>query len=766
MRTIYIDDYTAQCDYNWIVDYLREMPTIYSKKDRIRYVKCGCGFDIETSRIDWKCNGETVSAQYCYHWSMGIGDKIIAGRWLCSMEKLFKYLSAALKEMNRTLMILDANLGYEFQHCKHQWQRIGLSKIFAKERRNPLKLNVGESLEFREVIGLFGHSLKDIAKNYCKTQKAIGDLDYSLLRHSTTPLTETEIGYTEVDVKILVELGDYIFRNYFGNNDSLPLTATGFIRNKIKKRIGGSIKSVKAEMQSWLPDEFLYNDFRKYLFKGGICGTNIIYTNAVQKNVVCADLTSDYPACMLHQVFPMGKPVEIPPAAFMKRDNTPFIGLIHFKNVRSKSSHSLMSAHKAMNRNELYQHIAACDGLVTLDNGRIYKAPDLELYLNDVEFKAFCKAYDFDEEASVILRAWRFPKYAKLPRYILDVLEEQYRIKEHLKSTGQKKTQEYKDSKAFVNGIFGMMCTSIYTEIYEFDQFGNIIEEVDEEGNIISKSFAEATKSMFLSPFWGYWVTSYARYILMDIITKFPECILQYDTDSIYYFKDHKKAPELESYIAEYNERIHSQNDVLFDGDPHFRTLGDWEIEKPYPHFKGLGAKRYVHDEVNPDGSVNFVQVICGCRAGTLMQQLKDNNQRDGTNLSPFDFFSDQMVIDKDHTRKLTSKYIDGYAVIYNAEEDDANFMPISLSSTDRPEEMDLFFAEALNIKVTDYTGISNTITIESGIVLEPAEFRMSVKLHHDLYWTLKSMYRNEPQLKNEIRDILDFYEGDIYGKD
>lgn len=760
MKIIYIDEYKDP-DYNWIIDYIRDMPKIFSKKDGIYYVKCGCGFDIETSRIEWDVDGVTAAASYCYHWALGLGDRIIAGRYLTSMCRLFQILSEALKGMNRYLMILDANLGYEFNHCKRYWAKIGLSDIFAKERRNPLRLNVGKYIEFREVIGLFGHSLKDIAKNYCKTQKAVGDLDYTLLRHSETPLTETESGYVADDVKILVELGDYIFKNFYGNKDSLPPTSTGFIRQRIKKRIGASIKQVKAEMQSWLPDEYLYTDFRKYLFKGGICGTNIIYSGDLIHDVVCADLTSDYPACMLHRVYPMGKPVEIPPAAFMKRDNVPYIGLFHFRNVRSRTSHSLMSAHKALNRAELYDHIAAADNQVTLDNGRIYKAPDLELYLNDIEFKAFTKSYDFDEDASEIIRAWRFAKYGKLPRYILDVLEDRYRIKEHLKSTGQKKTQEYKDSKAFVNGIFGMMCTAIYTEIFEFDQFGNIIEPVDEDGKIISKSYEKATSSMFLSPFWGYWVTSYARYILTDVITKFPKAVIQYDTDSIYYLKHHKDAAALEAYLEEYNERIHDLNDNLFKGDEHFRTLGDWEIEEPYEDFKGLGAKRYIHSERDSDGAYHIAQVISGCRAGTLQAQLDFNNQRDGTNLTAFDFFGNDMVIDKNHTRKLSSIYIDGYRMYHD------QYYPVALQSTWKESEDDPV-AFGFKMEVTDYLGKTSEIFLESGIVLEPAEFRMSVKIHSDLQATLKGLYRNDPSLKDELREVLDIYEGeggDIIGE-
>lgn len=761
MKIIYIDNYGVD-DFKWIVDYLSNMPTIYDAKNRRRYIKCGCGFDIETSKLQWGIdtgrNVEIFQASYCYHWQMSIADRILGGRKLENMYRLFKVISDYLQKVQLYLIVWDANLGYEFNHCKGYWAKIGMTDIFAKERRNPLKLNIGKYIEMRECIGLFGKSLSDIAKNYCKTQKAKGDLDYSLIRLSGTPMTETEIGYCYNDVKILQELGDFIFRHYYGKNEGLPLTSTGFIRNKIKKKIGGNIKSIKKEMQEWLPDEFLYNDWRKYLFKGGICGTNIVYMNQPLKNVVCADFTSDYPACMLHRVYPMGKPVEVPSKCFAQRDGVPYIGLFRFINVHAKTSHSIMSLHKAINRSEIETHIENGDNTTVIDNGRIYKTPALELYLNDVEFKAFVMAYDFDENESMCLRAWRFSKYAKLPRYILDVLEEQYLLKNKLKEEGKQKTQEYKESKAFVNGIFGMMCTSIYTEIFEFDEFGNIVEHVDDSGDIVSKSFKEATKSLFLSPFWGYWVTSYARYLLTSAIVSFPECIVQYDTDSIYYLKDKRRAPELEEYLQRYNERIYHMNGVLFKSNPHFRTLGAWDIEKPYARFKGLGAKRYIHDDVDKNGNPCIVQVISGCRAGTLQSQLDDINKKRpaDSQLSPYDFFTEGMVIDGNHSRKLVSSYIDGY-IKYQGD-----YRPISLTSTPNAEIMNEYYPRITAV-FTDYLGNDEEIILESGIVLNPGEFRMHLAASHlAFYKTMKGYYKNQPTLKNEIKEIIDFYEGEL----
>ena len=695
-----------------IVNYKLHGKMIFDYSHKHYYLTTGCGFDIETSKIQVD-DGYTG---YCYHWAFSMDDVVIAGRTLDSMESFFRFLSEVLHGIDKRpkLMVLDANLGYEWQYCKKYWNAIGLTGLFTKEKRNPLKIEIANQIEMREVIGLFGTSLNDIAKNYCTTKKMVGDLDYSLVRLSRTKLKPKDLVYIENDVKILSELGNHIFANFFGRNKSLPMTSTGMIRAKIKAKIK-NIKDVKYQVRENLPCEQDYNDFRRFLFKGGICGTNSLYMNVVLEDVVCADYTSDYPAVMFHFDYPMGKCEVCNTREFLSEKRVPYIGLFEFVNIRSTTTHSLMSSHKCMNNAELNASNS------TIDNGRIYSADRIILFLNDVEYKAFVKAYTWDRKESSIIKCWKFERYGKLPNYVLDVLEEQYRIKEELSASGKKGTIEYVESKKCVNGIFGMMCTSIFTDDFVFNDEGEIDENKDENGMPIKKPFDEAIKSMFLSPFWGFWITSYARYLLMDIIIRFPECIVQYDTDSIYYVKSHPKARELEEFIVDYNNRIYAFNDKIFGNDKHMRTLGAWEVEKPFKRFKGLGSKRYMYEKQN--GELKFV--VSGCR-----KVLVDNNNNktydeskgryistiewqyihDKPNCDIFDYFTDGMYIDKEHCNKLSSKYVD----------------------------------EEFIVNYTDCDGNSETIRCPSAVVLEDTDFTMGVSsLRTDFINTVQAIYNN-----------------------
>lgn len=701
---------------------------VNGEKIQREYLIIGSGYDIETSVIET----EKYTASFCYHWQFSLDEYTIGGRTLDSMKEFFEYLLSTIKN-DQYLLCLDANLGYEFQFNKRHWFDLGMSNLFAKEKRNPLKIDVGNKIEFREVLGLFGNNLAQIAENYCTIKKLKGDLDFSKVRLPHTPLTNKEKGYCENDVQILSQLGQYIFKNFFGKNPSLPMTKTGIIRAKVKRKLGTRLKFEKERVQANLPDETTYNIMRRYLFKGGICGTNAMKMGYVLNNVVCADYTSDYPACMNHYRFPDGRLEEIDPMEFMEHPNIPYIAIITFRKLRSKTSHSLLSTHKALD----FKFDA---NRFTVDNNRIYKADEITFIVNDVEFKSICQAYEFDIETTEILRAWRMERYRKLPRHLLEVLNEEYLTKQELKSKGLDDTLEYKDSKAVVNGTFGMTCTAIFMEDLEFD--GCEIEpKKNEDGSVYKKPFDKAIESVFLNPFWGFWITSYARALLIDIITRFPKCIVQYDTDSIYYEKDHPDAPALEKFIAEYNEEIYKMNDTIFNGNPHYRDLGAWDVQKPFRRFKGLGSKRYIYEYWNDDpkkGEIGWhiKQVVAGCRKGTLEKQWKYEIECGNFDGDVFDFFEDYMTIDKSHSNKLASKFIDDYEV------GDSRVPYITVDSK-------------------DYLGNTETIELSCNTLLVPVEFRMGINpIHSDFVRTLQTLYKNS----DPSDEICEIYEKLLYG--
>lgn len=702
----YVDDMLPEQLEDLVDLNLQDIKDIRDKSRKITYFKVGAGFDIETSRItDNKGN----MWAYCYHWQFGIGDTAFMGRSLTSMAFFMKTVVEVCKYVKpkTRLLVLDANLGYEWQFCKRYWQRLGITDLFAKEKRNPIYIEVGKTFMFREVLGLFGHSLAEIAVNHCGMTKLVGDLDYDKVRLSNTPMTDEEINYCVRDVEILVKLGEKIFEKYFGKNSSMPYTSTGIVRAEIKKALGANLKAERERIDKLMPEEWEYELFRTKLFKGGISGSNVLQMDKVLSDVVGADITSDYPFQMLTKKFPVGGVTRCKSNEWLE-EKIPYIGWIRFHRLRSRTCHALMSAHKLLNKEEVKKSKE-----YVLDNNRIQYMEFAELLLNDVEFESFKRAYKWDHMD--VKHCWKFEGgYDYLPLHIRKTVISWYLKKEQLKENFSE-TQEYRDAKAFVNSIFGMMCTALFMEEYNFN---------DEECDIIGShdsTYEECCKGLFLSPYWGFWITSHARTMLIDVICRFPSTVIQYDTDSVY-FRDNGtvEAIGLRDYLEKFNKKTMQANSARFLNDEHMLSIGTWEFTKKFKRFKALGAKRYMYEK--PNGDIKCV--VAGCRKSkkeetfgisTVVIQNDFNNKTRNENVDVFDFFSDKMVIDKEHSEKMCSYYNDDY----------------------------------VRCKSTDYLGNVEEVEIPSCIVLKEIPFNMSLgRKHRELLMAVKREMHNASSRK------------------
>lgn len=685
----------------------------YDTRKYDNYLKIGSGFDTESCKL----KNVNIVCSYVYHWQFSLGDLVILGRNLDQFEDFFKYLLDIIPK-NVKLLSYVANLGFDYYFIKHRLSKYKITRHFEKKTKNPLVIEVDGKVVFRECIGLFGRSLDDIAKNFCKTKKMVGDLDYDLVRLSNTPMTNKEIKYCINDVKILSELGDYTFKHYYGDFRSLPLTAISELREDVKKEMGKNYYKIKNEIMSWMPDdEEEYWLFRNYLFKGGLCGSNSELINKHLKNVGHADFVSHYPAVMNHYQFPMGKAINCNTDEFMT-EPLPYIAIIEFHNLQSRTTHSILSIHKAIDVSST--KLSKSDRSKTIiDNGRIWKSDKITFVVNDVEFRSICSAYTFGENTKII-KCWKFEKYGRLPYYLLNVLNNQYLNKVDLKNRGLDKTTDYVFAKNKVNGMFGMTCTALHMDKFDIDETGEIFSKKDSDGNKIKREYSDALKSVFLSPYWGMWITSYARALLIDFIVKFPKSIIQYDTDSIFYTTDNIESKNLLKYINKYNNDTVEFNRKLFS-KKEFEDIGCFEQDSNLmTDFKGLGSKRYMFRQWNgKKEKFEIDTVVAGCRKGTIVDQFKFNYNIDPeTNLDKlFDFFEDGMKIDKEHSKKLRSIYVPNYNGKLTK-----------------------------NIVAFDHLNKCEKITIEPCILLEPTEFNMGLTDEHvRFFMMIQSIFDNSP---------------------
>ena len=163
-------------------------------------IEAASAFDTEASSFT-DISGQ--EAAVCYIWQFGIENEIVYGRFMEGFASVCASINEYLESNQLDLLVYVHFFKYDFT-----WLRSYLKwdKVFFRENRYPLYAKSGH-IEFRDSLALAGgQSLAKIGKGLRKkVLKAEGDLDYNLVRSSYTPLTEMELHYCEMDVRVLIQ---------------------------------------------------------------------------------------------------------------------------------------------------------------------------------------------------------------------------------------------------------------------------------------------------------------------------------------------------------------------------------------------------------------------------------------------------------------------------------------------------------------------------------------------------------------------------------
>ena len=604
---------------------LPRFPATY-KSQRKKWIGLGAGMDIETTRVDDKA--------FMYHWQLSLGDMIILGRTWDQYDTLVYYLQRWLAKYEANIILWVANLGHEFSFLcnRYEW-----GKIFAREAHQPLTA-WQDRIQYREALTLSGiGGLKNLAKNYTVTKKAVGDLDYNVLRNSKTPLTPKEEGYCINDVAILSEWGDYCLNRWIRGNKQfdrkIPLTATGICRDAVKAAAGKDLEKIVSKCRLDFPETAKeYNFVMMWLFRGGYTHANVFWVDEEIPDVIGADFTSSYPAVMVHvKHYPVGRfyPIDLRTDGVRiidpKMEHLCVWMVVDLYDVDSKTLHHIESGHK----------ILKAEG-EQLDNGRLIRAKKLRVALTDVDYKIYTMFYTWSK---IRIRFARGAKAGPLPSYLIKPLLDAYLTKCKLKQAGLDKTPEYANAKSIVNSFYGMTVTRLSFTDYTWTR------ETGWKPIPTDKTYYNLIKDQFLLPYYGIWITAWARYQLLRAVKlldpdKEHYNVIYCDTDSIYMIG----SPDNIAAIEQYNRDIEILNEEL---PPECADLGcfDWidkaenhptvtvaglkagsyeesicTDDKPAVyHFKTLGAKRYI----KLDKAANHPTVtVAGLKAGSYEESI------------------------------------------------------------------------------------------------------------------------------------------------
>lgn len=228
---------------NWAREVFKRCSKTRSKK--ITYLEVPASFDIEASSF-YDENGKKAATMYV--WAFGIYGRVIIGRTWEEFQQVCDTISLEMQlSGEQRLIVYVHNMDYDFQFFR-KWME--WDKVFSLDERKPVYAVSSLGIEFRCSYKLSGYSLETVGKNlkHIHVKKLAGDLDYSIPRHSKTPLTETELQYVINDAKVVMA---YIAECMLdeGTITKIPLTKTGYVRRFVRTRCFREYKRITKRIQ-------------------------------------------------------------------------------------------------------------------------------------------------------------------------------------------------------------------------------------------------------------------------------------------------------------------------------------------------------------------------------------------------------------------------------------------------------------------------------------------------------------------------------------
>lgn len=624
-----------------------------------RILNIPAAFDTEVTSFYDEGQGDEVALVYI--WMFGIDDTVVYGRTLDEFSEFVYILNSYLVGSKVRLIVYIHNMKYDFSFIRtlFDWD-----KVFMKAKRNPLYATTG-NIEFRDSLILAGgRSLAYIGKHlkHHSVTKAEGELDYNLIRHNETPLTDVELDYCQRDI---LTLNAYIAEKIEEEGDitHIPYTNTGYVRRFVKNAcLSEHPERYRAMMDNLTLTPGAYQQCEN-AFVGGAVGANINKVGQITRDVVSFDIKSSYPYVMVTGYYPMGYPTPVPnkdARSYLVGGKYCCIFRLHVSDLHPKEGNDFcfpISQDKC--RNLVGAHIVS---------NRVQHAAYMSIECTELDYDTFCKFYDITSENSRITNMRIYPK-GPLPVPIIKSVFEFFNKKTTLDGVKGRES-EYMISKNMLNSIYGMMVERPVRPKFIYIDGKFVKDDIDYVEQV--ETYNEKRDRVLYYP-WGVYVTAHARHRLYDAIYHVGKKFVYCDTDSVkwetsylvgdkdvydYFDRVNKEA---EDKIVAVAQRLNLSLDYVMPKDPKGRTkiLGVWEKEYIAKRFKTLGAKRYLYE--TEDGEMHLT--VAGTNKDYTLYYLINQQFFHGKDM--FEQFNDGLVIPKDYAKRLIATYVDESHVGY-----------------------------------------------------------------------------------------------------
>lgn len=594
---------------------------------------------------------DAIKCSTMYIWQFGVNEIVYYGR---TWEELKQFLYNLNQSVPDLKYLFVHNLAFEFQFLKSNFH---FEDVSARKAHKVM------TAMFRDynILVKCSYMMSNCALKFLPdlfglpVEKMVGDLDYSKIRTSVTPLDEKEMRYCEYDCLVVYHYILYELKTY-EDVKHIPTTSTGHVRKELQQLVMTDFKYRRLVGKAINTNPHIYNLLQQS-FGGGYTHSSFAWTSEIIRNIDSFDETSAYPYVLTAFKFPSS---EFKFCKIKRREDMSkrlaYLVVVRFKNIKCKYINHFISASKCRNIHG-----------AKYDNGRIIEADEIEMTLTDIDFYFILDTHKCSYE---IIECY-YANYNYLPKQFINFVLDKYENKTKFKDVEEKKLDYQKEKNKF-NALYGMSVTNtIRDDVRYDDELQEWFEEELSNEDIEEKLYGEKKKS-FLSFAYGVWVTAYARDNLLRRVIELDDYVVYCDTDSIKLREGYD-----ESVFIKYNQsvrdKIKNVSELLeidmaryepedIYGKKHL--LGVFEDDGHYEEFITQGAKKYAYTKWKSNKKIkeNETNVIEKGEEKSLVLEITVAGvpKKGAMAMKSLDDFHDDFVFNFENTNKNLLVYVDG----------------------------------------------------------------------------------------------------------
>lgn len=370
----------------------------------------------------------------------------------------------------------------------------------------------------------------------------------------------------------------------------IPLTTQQVIKKRIKANMTNKDKAFVRTLVPYY--ESTYKEAMQYLFIGAYQGC--LQTIELKEHVGHVDFKSSYSARLMLDYFPM--------SAFEEADIEDLEKCLRTKCCQVYCT--LYNVHASSIRFIGKKRIKSFVNAEFDAQLRLVNADKIELILTELDFDLLRKFYKFD---SITIDELWVADRGPLPKYVRDVVADCYASKEMAE-------------RGSVDRAWAKICSEMC--------YGTTVKAVYKRKDESWKDIRE--KKLYLSPYWGIWCVSHARYALLTTAMQLGQDFIYAHTDSLYYTNPVFHVQVIEEYNRNQENKVFrycTENGLDFNI---FKNLGKFAYEDgadaTHPtivRFKAIGPGQYIYTFINDDNERELVVKA----AGYIKQWVKDDKE-------------------------------------------------------------------------------------------------------------------------------------------